>query len=269
MNNQEGNMNNNFKNLLDARKRYLEDVLAEKKGFIEQYPDGNLRTMTYKGHTSYYSVRKGIKKYISRKDVETIKKLAQKDYDLKILNAAEEELRLLDEMIEQQMSSAEEIYNSLSPVRQKLVTPVRLPDDEFIRQWLESKKCEPMGFDEMDPIILTSEGYRVRSKSEQLWADSFKRFNVPHVFEPKLYLKGKGWVRPDFVGLNVRLRKEIWVEHMGMMDMLSYSEENVRKLHLYERNGYVLGDNLLITMETRRSPLEARSIEAMIKKHFL
>ena len=121
----------------------------------------------------------------------------------------------------------------------------------------------------MDPIILTSEGYRVRSKSEQLWADSFKRFNVPHVFEPKLYLKGKGWVRPDFVGLNVRLRKEIWVEHMGMMDMLSYSEENVRKLHLYERNGYVLGDNLLITMETRRSPLEAKSIEAMITKHFL
>jgi len=262
-------MNNNFKNLLDARKRYLEDVLAEKKGFIEQYPDGNLRTMTYKGHTSYYSVRKGIKQYISRKDVETIKKLAQKDYDLKILNAAEEELRILDEMIKQQMNSAEEIYNSLSPVRQKLVTPVRLPDDEFIRQWLESKKCEPMGFDDNDPEILTAEGYRVRSKSEQLWADSFDRLNVPHVFEPKLYLKGKGWVRPDFVGLNVRERKEIWVEHFGMMDSLSYANDNVFKLHIYERNGFVLGDDLLITLETRKFPLEVKSVEELIRKHFL
>ena len=81
--------------------------------------------------------------------------------------------------------------------------------------------------------------------------------------------KGWGWVRPDFVGLNVSLRKEIWVEHMGMMDMLSYSEENVKKLHDYERNGFVLGDDLLVTMETRRSPLEARSIEEMTRRYFL
>ena len=114
-------------------------------------------------------------------------------------------------MIKQQMNSAEEIYNSLSPVRQKLVTPIMLPDDEFIRQWLESKKCEPMGFDDNDPEILTAEGYRVRSKSEQLWADSFDRFNVPHVFEPKLYLKGKGWVRPDS-GAQRDLGRAFWYD---------------------------------------------------------
>ena len=265
-------MNNILLNDLEKRREYLYKVVAEKDAFINNCPEGSLRTATHDGQTSYYRVtefKDSSGKYISKKDIRLIKDLAQKDYDSKVIRRAEKELVLLDRLIKYQDQSIEEIYNSLSPVRQKLVTPVRLPDDEFIRQWMESKKCEPMGFDEMDPIILTSEGYRVRSKSEQLWADSFKRFNVPHVFEPKLYLKGKGWVRPDFVGLNVRLRKEIWVEHMGMMDMLSYSEENVRKLHLYERNGYVLGDNLLITMETRRSPLEAKSIEAMITKHFL
>lgn len=126
-----------------------------------------------------------------------------------------------------------------------------------------------MGFDEGSPVIMTSGGYRVRSKSEQLWGDSFARMGVPHVYEPKLYLKGKGWIRPDFVGLNVRQRKEIWVEHLGMMDSISYSDDNVMKLHMYERNGFILGDDLLITMETRRSPLERKSIETLITKHFL
>lgn len=147
--------------------------------------------------------------------------------------------------------------------------PVRLPDDEYIARWLESKKCEPMGFDENDPEILTKEGYRVRSKSEQLWADSFFGLEVPHVFEPKLFLKGHGWVRPDFVGLNVRLRKEIWVEHLGMMDDPAYSDKNVKKVHGYERNGFILGDTLLISIETKKHPLEAKAIEELIKKHFL
>ena len=57
--------------------------------------------------------------------------------------------------------------------------PVRLPDDEYIARWLESKKCEPMGFDENDPEILTKEGYRVRSKSEQLWSYTNKIFLEP------------------------------------------------------------------------------------------
>lgn len=265
-------MSNNFISILQSRRNYLSGLVERKRLFIESCPEGRLRISTYKGHTSYYHVTcRGDSKgtYLSNKDTQHIRTLAQKDYDSKVILSAEKELKLLDKMIELRGHSVEDVYDSLPNERQVLVDPVRLPDDEFIRHWLESKKCESMGFNEMDPIILTSEGYRVRSKSEQLWADSFERLGVPHVFEPKLYLEGRGWVRPDFVGLNVRLRKEIWVEHMGMMDSLSYSEDNVLKLHLYERNGYVLGDTLLITMETRRSPLEAKSIEAMITKHFL
>lgn len=265
-------MSNNFISILQSRRNYLSGLVERKRLFIESCPEGRLRISTYKGHTSYFHVTcRGDSKgtYLSNKDTQHIRTLAQKDYDSKVILSAEKELKLLDKMIELQRHSVEDVYDSLPDERQVLVDPVRLPDDEFVRQWLESKKCEPMGFDEMDPIILTSEGYRVRSKSEQLWADSFKRFNVPHVFEPRLYLKGKGWVRPDFVGLNVRERKEIWVEHFGMMDSLSYANDNFFKLHIYERNGFVLGDDLLITLETRKFPLEVKSVEELIRKHFL
>lgn len=257
-------------NMLEKRRDYLQSMLAEKRAFVEAYPAGRLRTTTYKGNTSYYVVDdQGARQYLSRKDMKTIKGLAQKNYDIRVIKQAEKEIMLLDEMIGFRGQSVEDVYGGLPPVRRELVTPVRLPDDEYIRRWLESKKCEPMGFAENDPVILTTEGYRVRSKSEQLWADTMERLGVPHYFEPRLYLKGKGWVRPDFVGLNVRLRKEIWIEHLGMMDSLGYAEDNVLKVHIYERNGFILGDNLIITLETRRSPLDAKSIEALIKKHFL
>ena len=92
---------------------------------------------------------------------------------------------------------------------------------------------------------------------------------VPHVFEPQIYLEGHGWIRPDFAGLNVRKRKEIVIEHFGMMDDPAYAEKNVDKLHDYERNGFVLGDDLLITMETKKFAPERKSIEELIKRHFL
>ena len=261
-----------FLNFLKSRESYLQRIVKDKRYNIEKSPEGRLRTATFQGHTSFYQVvnpNDSTGKYLNKNDISLARALAQKDYDLKVLRSAEKELGILERVIKFQGQSVEEIYNSLSPVRRALVEPVRLPDDEYIRQWLKSKECEPMGFSENDPVILTSEGYRVRSKSEQLWADTFERFGVPHVFEPLVYLEGHGWVRPDFGALNVRSRKEIYVEHFGIMDSASYFEDNVKKLHDYERNGFVLGDNLLITMETRRSPLEVRSIEALIKKHFL
>ena len=269
---EEKDLSNYFDSIIDARVKYLTNIVSHKQKAALSAPKGSLRINIKNGRPYFYHVEdtkdtNGY--YLNKNDILLARALAQKDYDLKVLRSAEKELGILERVIKFQGQSVEEIYNSLSPVRRALVEPVRLPDDEYIRQWLKSKECEPMGFSENDPVILTSEGYRVRSKSEQLWADTFERFGVPHVFEPLVYLEGHGWVRPDFGALNVRSRKEIYVEHFGIMDSASYFEDNVKKLHDYERNGFVLGDNLLITMETRRSPLEVRSIEALIKKHFL
>ena len=258
-------------NLL-SRKEYLNDVLLKKEVALQSTPEGKLRTSTVKGHYRYYHVldeqnNRGM--YLKQKDYSLARALAQKDYDQKIIRAAGEELKILERLIRQQERSVEEVYPSLNPARRELVAPISLTDDEYIAHWLESKKCEPMGFSDDDPVILTTEGYRVRSKSEQLWADLMEEAGVPHVFEPQIYLEGHGWIRPDFAGLNVRKRKEIVIEHFGMMDDPAYAEKNVDKLHDYERNGFVLGDDLLITMETKKFAPERKSIEELIKRHFL
>ena len=261
-----------FLSNLESRRRYLKETIKKKTEALINAPGGRLRVCTYKGHTSYYCVEKAkdsTGKYLNKKSDPLARALAQKDYDQKIIRAAEEEMKILDRLIGQQRRSVEEVYPSLSPARRELITPIRLSDEEYAAWWLENKKCERMGFGEDDPVILTREGYRVRSKSEQLWADLMEDAGVPHVFEPQIYLEGRSWVRPDFAGLNVRKRKEIIIEHFGMMDDPAYAEKNVDKLHDYERNGFVLGDDLLITMETKKFAPERKSIEDLIKRHFL
>ncbi len=264
-------MSDYFNSILIARRKYLASIVFEKERALTGAPEGTLRVSGTSAHRQYYHMATvgNNEVYLGREGVLLARALAQKDYDQRIVRAGEEELKILDRLIRQQGHSVEDVYSLLSPARQTLVTPVRLTDEEYVRCWLESKVCEPMGFSEEDPVILTSEGYRVRSKSEQLWADLMEDAGIPHVFEPQIYLEGRGWVRPDFAGFNVRKRKEIIIEHFGMMDDPAYAEKNVDKLHDYERNGFVLGDDLLITMETKKFPLERKVIEELIKRHFL
>ncbi len=49
-----------------------------------------------------------------------------------------------------------------------------------------------------------------------------------------------------------------------MMDNPDYLEKALLKLDSYQRNGYFLGDNLIITYETGNHPLDTRLIENTI-----
>lgn len=264
-------MSNYFKMFLLKRKLYLEDILDHKQKAIEAAPGGRIRVGGNNGYSAYYLLEedgdlKG--KYLNKDNRDLAQALVQKDYDKRIVEAAAKELKALDKLIKLQSSSVEDIYEALASSRKTLVTPIKLPDDEYVQQWL-AREYEPMAFDENDPIIESLKGLRVRSKSERLWADSFDKYGVPFLFEPPLYLEGIGWVRPDFVGLNVKMRKEIYVENLGMMDDAGYAEDNVKKIRGYEASGLYLGDRLLITMETRRNPVNTRTVEDLIKKYFL
>ncbi len=264
-------MSNYYREII-ARKEYLTGIIADKKKSLSNAPEGSLRISAKGDHPYYYLMRekgdtKG--KYIKASDIEFAKALAQKDYDLRVLQAAEKELNQINRLIAINENSAEKIYSTLGEKRKRLILPVEPTDEEFIRQWYESKKCEPMGFSPNSPVILTLEEERVRSKSEQLYANTLIRLGIPKVYEPLLFLKGRGWVRPDFAMLNVRERREVYGEHFGMMDDPLYAERAIEKLRDYERSGFVLGYDLIITMESKRYPLEDKKLEALFKKLLL
>lgn len=73
---------------------------------------------------------------------------------------------------------------------------------------------------------------------------------------------------PDFTVLNVKLREELYWEHLGMMDDPVYAENAVQKIASYEQNEIFPGDKLILTYETQKNPLNQKQIMRIIH-HYL
>jgi len=84
-----------------------------------------------------------------------------------------------------------------------------------------------------------------------------------------LYLKGYGYVVPDFKILNVRTKKEYYLEHFGMMDDYEYAKNAIKKIECFQKNEIYPGEKLLITLEASDSPLNMIILEKMVNKYLL
>lgn len=259
---------NNFKN----RANYLEKVIGEKEESLKNAPQGYLRAAYKNGESEYYlknSKKEKRGRYLKQTEREIAILLAQKEYDEKVLKYARTELNSLNKLIRRyEIGTAEDIYDNLPPARRALVTPILLPDDEFVKNWL-AQQYEGLGFEEGAPEFYADSGLRVRSKSEIGIANKYGELQIPMLFERPLKLKGWKTVYPDFTLLNVRLRKEFIHEHLGKMDDPEYAEENVAKINAYEKNGYYPGKNLILTFETKGNPFDVRKIEDIAKQYLL
>ena len=66
----------------------------------------------------------------------------------------------------------------------------------------------------------------------------------------------------------MRKREEIYWEHFGMMDDPNYVENAMQKLMLYQQNGIFPGEQLIITFETRKNPLNQKQILNLVEHYF-
>ena len=256
-----------YHNELLARIDRLTTIINEKKKALQDVPEGTLRINKNKNHISYYRCNSGGNKngtYLSVGENALARALAQKAYDHKTLCAAEKELHLLLRLKKGNSElSTEEIYQQMSPLRQQLVTPIELPDEEYIHQW-KSQPFTPKGFAVNAPEHYTSRGERVRSKSEILIADTLTDLNIPYHYEMPLRL-GSITIHPDFTILHVPARKTLFLEHFGMMDDPEYANAAVSRIHLYIRHGILPGDSLIMTFETKNSPLNMELLKFQLK----
>ena len=262
---------NQSKNVLEEREKYLLQIKAEKERALQSAPEGSLRICSHGDKTLYY--RRNDPKdyngvYIKGKDIPVAEALAQKEYDKKVLRVINKELQAIDKYHSNYPNIvAEQIYERLHKERQKLVIPMLEPDEKYIHEW-ENVKYNGNVFSEDMPEFYTSKGERVRSKSEVIIADLLNREGIPYRYEYPIHLSGKGKIYPDFTVLNVRLRKEMYWEHFGMMDDPDYVENAMKKIVCYEQNGIFPGENLILTYETRKNPINQKVIMLMIQ-HFL
>lgn len=262
---------NKIETLLKEREEYLTNLIAEKEHNLHGAPDGTLRINCRGDKTFYYhrktpSDRSGT--YLSGEESDKIQLLAQKEYDKKIVRAAEQELSAIKKYRTRFPAvRAEQIYEKLHKERQKLIIPVRTTDEEYISEWTGVQYLKK-GFADHLPEYFTAKGERVRSKSEVIIADTLNREGIPYRYEYPVQIKGLGKIHPDFTVLNVKERKEFFWEHLGMMDDETYAENAVQRINAYEQNGIFPGEKLILTYETKENPVNQKQIKNVIQ-HYL
>ena len=152
--------------------------------------------------------------------------------------------------------------------KRRLVIPIVETEDMLIERWMKEHPGNQNTYHEKG-MILTDNGEMVRSKSEKIIADLLKKNGVPYQYEPRLELNNYHSICPDFVVLNVRLKKTIYWEHFGLVSEPEYAVRSFQKIRVFEKAGYYPGDNFIFTSESSTQPIDVKMIERMIREYCL
>ncbi len=264
----------NYKEELNNQLSELRQLEEETKRRLKSYKGlekGNVRACTHNGTTQYYFRKTGEKKehYISGIEKSKIQLLVQRDYDDKILKKLQEMIKRLNKFNEAYDSdNIVNYYNNLPVGRRKLIDPIIPTSQMIIDEWYRNNPGSKNSY-KIKHEFPTLRGEVVRSKSEKMIADLLHTKGIPYVCEPEVLLRDGSRACPDFLALNVKRNKSVYIEHLGLVDQQVYATRNFNKLIDYEEVGIVLGDNLIITMETEERPLDMKVVEKKIEQFLL
>ena len=255
-----------------TRKHHLEGIIKNLTKKLEKAPSGGLKCCRHGNSFFYYHTMSGKnnRSYIRSKDRKKAAALAQKEYFLKALRLAENELAQIDCKCKSYPGKTyEETILEMSQGKRLLVNPIWLPDKEFFEQW-QAQAYVGKGFTENDKDgFYTEKGERVRSKSEVLIANTLSRFHVPYLYEYPLKINELGLIHPDFRVINIRTRHEFFWEHNGKMNDTTYGNGFANRYQKMIQNNFFPGYNLIMTFESGDYPLSQLVIDKTIKEYLL
>lgn len=258
----------NIEEILTEYKIQLENQIKEVTQGLINVPEGSLRIIQNKDSFQYYHVLERAT-YISKKNMNLVKSLAQSEYNKKMLPRLKRQLSWTEKYLEKcKNNDLYEPFRSASKARQILIEPLMLDSQEYEWKW-QNLNYETKGFESESSEYYTSMGLRVRSKSEIIIAETLNRLKVPFRYEFPLKMKEGYIFHPDFYCLNIGTRQEFVWEHFGLMDNQDYLKRAISKINVYTKNGWVPGKNFINTMETREIPLNSKVIEGIVQQCLL
>lgn len=258
--------------ILIEEKNNIEQIVRDAKKRLQSAPQGKLRVDRKRGGFEYYYKNSDVPRengrYLRKSEINLAQRLAQRDYDARLVKRGEKRAKAIGDFLNDYgKTSLASMYENVSPLRKALIHSPIISDAEYIRQW-QSVEYEGKPFSEDTPEYNTEKGERVRSKSEKIIGDKLFLLGLPYLYEKPLVLAGNIVIYPDFTILKMPERKEVYLEHLGRMDVPDYVEKVIYKLKTYEKNGIYLGVNLFITFETSSSPLNTRAMDDMLRAVF-
>ena len=207
-------------------------------------------------------------KYQGKNKMKMVKKLAEEDYSKHLRNAVFETIKKLEKVrkiySEEVLGNA---YMKLHEGKRALITN-RFPTFEELKKELLDAEYDPLPFSaDNDTEYFTNKGERVRSKSEKIIADELLYQQIPYRNEMPLVLRERGkqvQIRPDFTVISPSERKIKYIEHLGMLDSSGYYIKTLNKLDLYEKNGLLIGRDVILTHETSYAPFSTETLKKYI-----
>ena len=68
---------------------------------------------------------------------------------------------------------------------------------------------------------------------------------------------------------HLRTRKVFYWEHLGMLDDAEYTENAIKRIQSMEVSGIFPGKNLIITAETKRSPISIKTVSILVQEYLI
>ena len=244
------------------RMRFLENRIKEARKILEGLPEGSLSICTRQGHPHYYvcglkdSDGRPCKKYIPKKNEAFAADLAQKAYLKEQLRCDLLQFKAIDRFIndyeecskvEVKLKNSDHFFRLL----RKRISTCYEDCQQRLNAMFHSSTKRPEG-----KRFQTLSGIMVRSKSEVEIANLLYTLEIPFVYEPIIIINGIR-ITPDFIFMIPGTEAIYMWEHFGKMDESDYAMKSLHKLETLYMDGWILGQNLIVTTETYDSPFNA------------
>lgn len=244
------------------RKEQLEKLLSKYELEVNKLPDGTLAIYN-NGTRCYHHTKteegKSTRSYIPKENYDLVRKLAIKTLLLDNIRDAKNELAAIKAYLKVRKKCR---YNNIlskdSPYLQFLSPQFAWLDDDGY----ESNPNHPEAL-----IIKAPKGQFVRSKSEAIIAYALFENHLSYQYEAKQIIDNI-IVYPDFSIRHPGNGKTYIWEHFGLADQTTYQNSMTSKIRNYINAGYVPGDNLILTFETKDCPLDISYVHTLIQYHF-
>ena len=267
-----------FVTQMKLEKKRLEWQISNAKKKLDSAPDGSLTIRKRKRGMSFYrntTTHRGSEKIRKQANITRnaglIRQLTEKAIQKKVLLRGQCNLFYLNKLLDHYQPT------ELNLVKSELGDTYQEAFELLQMEYLERQRNVDYSKAPFDPRFHVHEtdcGELVRSKSEQIILNALTPHHefITHYEEDflyEVYVDGLGKVYPDFTIILPNGKRIIW-EHFGRLDDPNYCRKNALKLCLYQRNGYVLGDNLIITMDDKNgnisSALVAQAIDQILAR---
>ena len=256
---------------LKKREIRLKEALSLCSLKLKNTPEGSLRVSTNGNRVQFYQridLSKNNGTYIRKKNVDLVRRLAEKEYYSQLERNAHSELSLVQKLLNlNPENNLVYPHKTLETHKRNFVIPFEIDNGTYAKEW-ENRSYLKKNIDETDCEFYTQKGEKVRSKSEIIIADRLASLGIPYHYEEKLVLQNGQEVYPDFTLLNVKNRQIIYLEHFGLMDNPEYVESFMWKISHYAQNGIFLGQNLIATFEQSNKALSTKELDGLLKAVF-